>query len=202
MKRGCFIILFFLLSCNNVEKHGTGLKENTFFPVRFEAVDSTFRLNEEGVSLKLEKIAYISYLAKWGGKENPYMDTIKILPDGNAQGYFEKDVGIYITQGCGTSCSFVNVFLMTDRKSLYFENPLIIKMKDSLIVYKGETEDSIIIIENLINKKQQKVGINLLPKAYPGLIVDSIAIQSNKTLFIQWKNREEAMTESYLIMDV
>lgn len=202
MKWGRFIILFFLLSCNKVKNHSVGLKENTFFPLRFESVDSIFRLKEKGISLRLEKIGDISYLAEWGGKENPYRDTIKILPDGNAQGYFEKDIGIYITQGCGTSCSFVNVFLMTDRKSLYFENPLIIKMNDSLIIYKGETEDSIIIIENLINKKQQKVGINLLPKAYPGLIVDSIAIQSNKTLFMQWKNREGSMTESYLIMDI
>lgn len=197
MKWESLIAVFLLLSCNN--SHSVNLKENTLFPLIFSP-DGIFNLKEDGISLKLKKIEGVAYLAEWG-KENLFKDSIQLFPDGNAQGYFVNDIGIYIIQGCGTGCSVVNIFLNEGSKSLYFENPLLISMKDSLIVYKGETEDSIVIIENLINNKRQKIGTTFLPQSYPGLIVDSIAVQSNKTLFLKWQDSDGHSVKSLLKYD-
>lgn len=193
-----FVLTIVSFSCGNVEEETKSVKENKPFPIRFDKTGN-FKFQDRTFSLRLTELTEPWYLANWG-QNTKNQDTILLLPNGNAQGYYEENVGIIINQGCGTACSFVTIFLPNTTKTLRFQNSLLIQMKDSLIVFRRQ--DSTLIIQNFISKKQQKLDPSFFPSLYSGFLLDSISIHSNDTLFIEGQNRDGDKVQNHVKLNL
>lgn len=178
------LILFILNSCIN-ETFST--EESTF-----ELTDFDKKLNEKGLFFEIKSVQEPKYLVKWGESSTKFeLDTIIILPSGNPKLTTLKNKGIYIQQGCGTTCSFGYVLSFENRKAQYYLYPLAVDLQNGYIAYNGEDQTSLVIVENFRNQKVLKISTDFLPNAYPGLSIDSIKFVSQNKLFIKWIGSKE-----------
>jgi hypothetical protein len=132
----------------------------------------------------------------WGIKnkfENKSKDTV-------AYNYFNREklkkIENYsvFKDGCGSGCEYM--FLMefskgkTGRKVMF---PLLESFKSNIIVYKGESEDDLLVIENLNTGKQVHIkedyNKNLRPQT---LAIDTIYLKDVKTLFVSWQGSDSS----------
>lgn len=187
------VCLFF--SCNKKDK----IAKNQSSPIKIvqpahSTGDTIYSKND--TIIRFAKVNNSAGMIHWGvrGKfENTSKDTIPF-------NYFNKDklkkIGDYYVfkDGCGSGCDYM--FLMefskgkTGRKVMF---PLLESFKSNVIVYKGEKEEDLLVMENLNTGKQiyvkEDYNRNLRPQS---LAIDTLYFNKDKTLFVSWQGSDSS----------
>ncbi|MBL6447654.1 hypothetical protein JMN32_15155 [Fulvivirga sp. 29W222] len=185
------LLLLVAISCGS-STDPEGKQDKSIIKRELLNVDTTKTevvLNEGRIYFELEYVGYSEYIARWGESSNAlFQDTIKILESGNPKMMALESSGIYISQGCGTACSFAYVLpFRTDAKVKYYLYPLAIDLKNNLIAYNGEETESLAVVESYLTGESELIKADFLPGPYPGYSIDSIFLSGEK-MFIEWKS--------------
>lgn len=192
-----------VVSCgNSLEKKQ--IKEKTIELLNIDTSQNQIVINEEGIFLELSYLDSSRYLAKWGdGKMNFSKDTVLILSEGNAHATILQNKGIYIQQGCGSSCFFGYVLSLSNNEAMHYSYPLLVSLELDLIAYNGDDTENLVIVENFINHKRQKIKADFLPGIFPGHSIDSISFTTERKLFLNWLNSdEETQQQTFELTDL
>lgn len=185
------LLILALVSCGNRTEYkteqGKPLVKREL--LKIDTTKTEIILNEGKMYFAVAYVGNSEYIAKWGESYGALnQDTIKILESGNAMLMALENNGIYISQGCGTACSFAYMLpFKTAAKAKYYLYPLAVDLNKNLIAYNGEETQSLAIIESYITGERELIKADFLPGPYPGHSIDSISL-SGGNIFIEWTN--------------
>ncbi len=182
------LLIVWVLSCKTELKKENHQKKSITTALRIDTNKTDTIFNASELILSVEYVGQSRYKATWSNRYFKNQDTLKILENGNLSIQSSKEKGIYLQQGCGTSCFFGYVLPFKPKAiAKYYMYPFAVDLENDMIAYNGEDEKHLMIVENYLTGKKQFIKADFLPGPYPGHSIDSVVFQNNNRLFIQWK---------------
>lgn len=197
------ILSFYAFGCMHNSKE-LNAKERTFELVNIDTTQNLIVVDEDGVFLEFSHIANSKYLARWSNDKITFSkDTLIILPEGNPQITILRNKGVYVQQGCGSSCFFGYVLSFSNKEAKYYLYPLLASLEQGLIAYNGENTENLVIVENFNTNKKKEIKADFLPGIYPGHSIESINFTGNNEITITWLGtNEEVKNQTFKLFDL
>ena len=191
------ILTYLFFSCNVKDKSTPELKS-----IQKRKVEDKSHLTGDTIYSKNDTIITFTKVNgnvgkfHWGVRnkfENTSKDTIPF-------NYFNrnqlKKMGDYsvFKDGCGSGCDYMFVMEFSKGKAgRLLMYPLLEAFKSNIIVYKGDDENDLLVVENLNTGKQQHIkedyNKNLRPQT---LAIDTLYLKDNEILFVKWQGSDSS----------
>lgn len=197
------IFSFCAFGCMNNSKK-LNAEERIFELVNIDTTQNQIVVDEDGAFLELIHIANSRYLARWSSDKITFSkDTLTILPEGNPQITISRNKGVYIQQGCGSSCFFGYILSFPNKEVKYYLYPLLVSLEQELIAYNGEDTENLVIVENFNTNKKKEIKADFLPGIYPGHSIENISFTKKNEISITWLDtNEEVQNQTFKLLDL
>lgn len=153
-------------------------------------------LFDKGLYLVYEYLEDENYLLKWGivdSFENIAQDTFRVLPSGRLTIRDYNHQAMYLTQGCGTGCSYACVLPLYPNATSkqYFEEPISYNLVHELVVYTpGRVKGYWFIVENYRTGKSLNIVKDVFCPSYTPTTCVQEAYFSNHQFIISYTSLE------------
>lgn len=197
------ILSYYAFGCANNSKK-LNAKERTLELVNIDTTQNLIIVDEAGAFLEFSHIANSKYLARWSNNKIAFSkDTLIILPEGNPQITILRNKGVYLQQGCGSSCFFGYILSFPNKEVKYYLYPLLVSLEQGLIAYNGEDTENLVIVENFNTNKKKEIKADFLPGIYPGHSIENISFTEKNDISITWLDtNEEVQNQTFKLLDL
>ncbi len=149
-------------------------------------------VTNDGKHILLLYLSDSTCLIKWGqsAKLLYTSDTLHVLGSGNLNIAETEKNSILLKQSCGTCCQVGFILSISPPKCMKYLFFIASDLKNNLVAYISESDNSFITVENFITGEKQIINeTNLCPAAFKGECIDSVSL-ANKQLFIKWQGNK------------
>lgn len=188
-------IIIFFYSCQNSNKD---VKTYSLRNSNSELIDIYI---ENDTFVKVAKVGNSASVFHWGVKnkfENKGLDTVPFSYLNKNKLKF-KNGYIFFIDGCGSGCNYIYLMkLNKNDKGILRMYPLLTKIESDIIIYKGEDERNLLVVENLKNNITTKIVEDYDKSFRPlSLAIDTLYFDTSNKLVVKWIKEGMLTTKTF-----